>query len=92
MAIYFTIKEMTKSQTAELYYIDNTPTEEVAENEQGKDMNGMEKTQKRTIIQNKEHTLHYQSITNTNYLQRTKGNNYGYTGKPPEKSLQGISK
>ena len=32
MAIYFTIKEMTKSQTAELYHIDNTPTEEVAEN------------------------------------------------------------
>lgn len=32
MAIYFTIKEMTKSQTAELYHIDNTPTEEVIEN------------------------------------------------------------
>lgn len=32
MAIYFTIKEMTKSQTAKLYHIDNTPTEEVAEN------------------------------------------------------------
>lgn len=32
MAIYFTIKEMTKSRTAELYYIDNTPTEEVIEN------------------------------------------------------------
>lgn len=32
MAIYFTIKEMTKSQTAELYHIDNTPTEEVVEN------------------------------------------------------------
>lgn len=32
MAIYFTIKEMTKSQTAELYHIDNTPTKEVAEN------------------------------------------------------------
>lgn len=32
MAIYFNIKEMTKSQTAELYHIDNTPTKEVAEN------------------------------------------------------------
>lgn len=32
MAIYFTIKEMTKSQTAKLCHIDNTPTEEVAEN------------------------------------------------------------
>lgn len=32
MAIYFTIKEMTKSQTAKLYYIDNTPTKEVIEN------------------------------------------------------------
>lgn len=32
MAIYFTIKEMTKSQTAELYHIDNTPTKEVIEN------------------------------------------------------------
>lgn len=32
MAIYFNIKEMTKSQTAELYHIDNTPTEEVVEN------------------------------------------------------------
>lgn len=32
MAIYFTIKEMTKSQTAELYHIDNTPTEKVIEN------------------------------------------------------------
>lgn len=32
MAIYFNIKEMTKSQTAELYHINNTPTEEVAEN------------------------------------------------------------
>lgn len=32
MAIYFTIKEMTKSQTAKLYHIDNTPTEEVIEN------------------------------------------------------------
>lgn len=32
MAIYFTIKEMTKSQIAELYHIDNTPTEEVVEN------------------------------------------------------------
>lgn len=32
MAIYFTIKEMTKSQTAELYHIDNTPTEAITEN------------------------------------------------------------
>lgn len=32
MAIYFTIKEMTKSQTAELYHIENTPTKEVIEN------------------------------------------------------------
>lgn len=32
MAIYFTIKEMTKSQIANLYHIDNTPTEEVKEN------------------------------------------------------------
>lgn len=32
MAIYFTIKEMTKSQTAKLQHIDNTPTEEVVEN------------------------------------------------------------
>lgn len=32
MAIYFTIKEMTKSQTAKLYHIDNTPTEEVVGN------------------------------------------------------------
>lgn len=32
MAIYFNIKEMTKSQTAELYHIDNTPTKEVVEN------------------------------------------------------------
>lgn len=32
MAIYFTIKEMTKSQTAELYHIDNTPTEEITKN------------------------------------------------------------
>ena len=32
MAIYFTIKEMTKSQTAKLYHIDNTPTKEVVEN------------------------------------------------------------
>lgn len=32
MAIYFDIKEMTKSQTAELYHIDNTPTKEVVEN------------------------------------------------------------
>lgn len=32
MAIYFTIKEMTKSKTAELYHIDNTPTEKVIGN------------------------------------------------------------
>lgn len=32
MAIYFNIKEMIKSQTAKLYHIDNTPTEEVVEN------------------------------------------------------------
>ena len=32
MAIYFTVKEMTKSQTAELYNIENTPTEEVTGN------------------------------------------------------------
>lgn len=32
MAIYFTIKEMTISQTAELYHIDNTPTEKVIGN------------------------------------------------------------
>ena len=32
MAIYFTIKEMTKSRTAELYCMDNTPTEGVIEN------------------------------------------------------------
>ena len=32
MAIYFNIKEMTSSQTAELYHIDNTPTKEVVEN------------------------------------------------------------
>lgn len=32
MAIYFTTKEMTKSQTAELYHMDNTPTKEVVEN------------------------------------------------------------
>ena len=32
MAIYFTIKEMIKSQTAEFYHIDNTPTKEVTEN------------------------------------------------------------
>lgn len=32
MAIYFTIKEMTKSQTAKLYHIDNTPTKKEAEN------------------------------------------------------------
>lgn len=32
MAIYFTIKEMTKSHTAELYHIDNTPSEKVIGN------------------------------------------------------------
>lgn len=32
MAIYFSIKEMTKSKTAKLYHIDNTPTEKVIEN------------------------------------------------------------
>lgn len=32
MAIYFTIKEMTKSQTAEFHHIDNKPTEEVIRN------------------------------------------------------------
>lgn len=32
MAIYFNTKEMTSSQTAELYHIDNTPTKEVVEN------------------------------------------------------------
>ena len=32
MAIYLTIKEMTSSQTAELYHIDNTPTKEVVDN------------------------------------------------------------
>lgn len=32
MAIYFTIKEMISSQTAELYHIDNTPSKEVTEN------------------------------------------------------------
>lgn len=32
MAIYFTVKEMTKSQTAEVHHIDNTPTEKVIEN------------------------------------------------------------
>lgn len=32
MAIYFTIKEMTKSQTAKLYHIDNTPTEKIIGN------------------------------------------------------------
>lgn len=32
MAIYFTTKEMTSSQTAKLYHIDNTPTKEVVEN------------------------------------------------------------
>lgn len=32
MAIYFNIKEMTKSQTAKLYHIDNTPTKETVEN------------------------------------------------------------
>lgn len=32
MAIYFNIKEMTSSQTAKLYHIDNTPSKEVVEN------------------------------------------------------------
>ena len=32
MAIYFNIKEMTQSQTAKLYHIDNTPNKEVVEN------------------------------------------------------------
>lgn len=32
MAIYFNIEEMTKSQTAELYHIDNIPTEKVIGN------------------------------------------------------------
>lgn len=32
MAIYFTIKEMIKSQTAELYHINNTPNEKVIGN------------------------------------------------------------
>lgn len=32
MAIYFNIKEMTKSQTARVYHIDNTPTEKVIGN------------------------------------------------------------
>lgn len=32
MAIYFTIKEMTKSQTAKLYHIDNNPNEKVIGN------------------------------------------------------------
>lgn len=32
MAIYFTTKEMTKSQTARLHHIDNTPTEKVIGN------------------------------------------------------------
>lgn len=32
MAIYFNIKEMTNSQTAKVYHIDNTPTEEIVEN------------------------------------------------------------
>ena len=32
MAIYFTVKEMTESQTAKLQNIDNTPTKEVIEN------------------------------------------------------------
>lgn len=32
MAIYFTIKEMIKSQTAELYHINNTPTEKIIGN------------------------------------------------------------
>ena len=27
MAIYFTVEEMTKSQKAKLYHIDNTPTD-----------------------------------------------------------------
>lgn len=31
MAIYFTIQEMTKSQTAELNHVDNTPTKEIVE-------------------------------------------------------------
>ena len=31
----------------------------------GKDTNGMEKTQKKIIIQDKEHISHYQSITST---------------------------
>ena len=44
------------------------------------------KTQKKTIIQDKEHTSHYQSITSISYLQKTKENNYGYTEKTPEKS------
>lgn len=32
MAIYFTIEEMTKSQTAKQNHIDNTPTKEITEN------------------------------------------------------------
>lgn len=32
MAIYFNIKEMTKSQTAESYHMDNTPNEKVIGN------------------------------------------------------------
>ena len=32
MAIYFNVKEMTKSQTAESHHIDNTPTEKVIGN------------------------------------------------------------
>lgn len=32
MAIYFTVKEMTKSQIAESHHIDNTPTEKVIGN------------------------------------------------------------
>lgn len=32
MAIFFTTKEMTDSQTAKLYHIDNTPTKEVINN------------------------------------------------------------
>lgn len=32
MAIYFDIKEMTNSQTAKLYHINNTPTKEVIDN------------------------------------------------------------
>ncbi len=32
MAIYFNIKEMTSSQIAKLYHIDNTPNKEIIEN------------------------------------------------------------